>query len=376
MRKNFYYALAILIGTTVGGGIFGLPYVIAKAGLITSLFYFLVLGTAVLLVTLFFGEIILSTEEDHRLVGYAEKYLGKKGEVIITLSTVLGMGGALLAYIILGGNFLKIIFPALELSAAHFSFLFWLGLSVLVYRGIKLVAPAELFMNVSLIAILVLVFGFAMPHIEPQNFRIIDWSNVFLPFGVILFALVGWTALPEISELFQKKKDHDNYNRIIVLGMGVVILLYFLFSAAVVGVSGAETTPEAFRGLMPFLGSNIVRLGALLGVLAVAASFLVLSLYLKNTFKYDFGVASRKSFLVTSIPPMALFALGMRSFIEVLGVTGTIIGALEGTAIILIFRKVKDEKDREPECSLNVPSILLYLLIAVFLTGTVIQLFS
>ncbi len=53
MRKNFYYALAILIGTTVGGGIFGLPYVIARAGLLTSLFYFLILGAVVLLVTLF-----------------------------------------------------------------------------------------------------------------------------------------------------------------------------------------------------------------------------------------------------------------------------------------------------------------------------------
>ncbi|MEF8846866.1 MAG: aromatic amino acid transport family protein [Candidatus Paceibacterota bacterium] len=373
MRKNFYYALAILIGTTVGGGIFGLPYVIAKAGLITSFFYFLVLGTAVLLVTLFFGEIILSTEEDHRLVGYAKKYLGKKGEIIITLSTVLGMVGALLAYVIIGGNFLKIVLPSIGLSATHFSFLFWLALSFFVYKGIKLVAPAELVMNICLGIILVLVFGFAMPHIDPQNFEVINWSNVFLPFGVILFALVGWTALPEISELFQSKKDHDNYKRVIILGMGIVILIYFLFSAAVVGVSGSETTQEAFQGLMPFLGSNIVRLGALLGVLAVAASFLVLSLYLKDTFKYDFNIAPWKAFLITSVPPIILFALGMRSFIEVLGITGTVIGALEGSAIVLIFKEIKKKRDQKPEYSLSVPNLLLYLLITVFLIGAIVQ---
>jgi len=373
MRKNFYYALAILIGTTVGGGIFGLPYVIAKAGLITSLFYFLVLGTAVLLVTLFFGEIILSTEEDHRLVGYARKYLGKKGEVVITISTILGMVGALLAYIIIGGNFLKIILPSMGLSATQLSFLFWFALSFFVYRGLKLIAPAELLMNLCLVTILVLVFGFAMPHIQAQNFKIIDWSNVFLPFGVILFALVGWTALPEISELFQTKEDHKNYKQIIILGMGIVILLYFLFSAAVVGVSGVQTTQEAFQGLIPFLGPNIIKLGASLGVLAVAASFLVLSLYLKDTFKYDFGVDSWKSFLITVLPPIGLFALGMRNFIDVLGVTGTIIGALEGTAVILIFRKVKSKRDRKPEYSLSVPSFLLYLLMVVFIIGLIAQ---
>lgn len=373
MRKNFYYALAILVGTTVGGGIFGLPYVIAKAGLVTSFFYFLVLGMSVLLVTLFFGEIILSTEEDHRLVGYAKKYLGKKGEIIITLSTIFGMVGALLAYIIIGGNFLKIVLPSVGLSATHLSFLFWIVLSFFVYKGIKLVAPAELLMNISLGVILALVFSFAMPHIDPQNFRVINWSNVFMPFGVILFALVGWTALPEITELFKDGEDHGDYKQIIVLGMGMVILLYFLFSAAVVGVSGAKTTQEAFQGLIPFLGNNIVRLGASLGVLAVAASYLVLSLYLKDTFKYDYDVDSWKSFLVTVIPPIILFALGMRSFIEVLGFTGTIIGALEGTAIILIFKEVKQKRDKKPDYSISVPTVLLYLLMGVFLAGAVVQ---
>lgn len=376
MRKHFYYALAILVGTTVGGGIFGLPYVIAQAGLLTSFFYFLILGGVVLLTTLFFSEIILSTEEDHRLVGYAEKYLGKKGEVIVTISTIVGMVGALLAYIIIGGNFLKIILPSVGLSATHLSFLFWLVLSFFVYKGIKLIAPAEMIMNICLITILVLVFGFAMPHIEPQNFQLIDLSNMFMPFGVILFALVGWTALPEMAELFQSREDHKDYKNIIIFGMGIVVLLYLLFSAAVVGVSGMETTQEAFEGLIPFLGPNIVRLGASLGVLAVAASFLVLSLYLKDTFKYDFGVASWKSFLATSIPPVVLFALGMDNFVGVLGVTGTIIGALEGTAIVLIFMKVKNKRDREPEISFNVPRFVLYLLIVVFLLGGVAQFIS
>jgi len=286
------------------------------------------------------------------------------------------MVGALLAYIIIGGNFLKLVFPFCGLTSVHFSVIFWAILTFFVYRGIKLIAPAELIMNITLIVILALVFGFAMPHIKVQHFDFVNFSNLFLPFGVILFALVGWTALPEISELFKSREDHKQYKKIIIIGMTVVVALYLVFSAAVVGVTGSNTTQSAFEGLIPIMGSNVVRLGALLGVLAVSASFLVLSLYLKDTLVYDFDMNSLKAFAATAIPPFVLFILGVRSFIEVLGVTGTVIGVLEGIAIILIFKKIKQKRDREPEYSLSVHPILLYLLITVFLVGALVQIFG
>ena len=40
MRKNFLFALSTLIGTIVGAGVFGIPYVIAKSGIVPGFFYF------------------------------------------------------------------------------------------------------------------------------------------------------------------------------------------------------------------------------------------------------------------------------------------------------------------------------------------------
>ena len=79
MNKNFLFALSVLLGTIVGAGIFGIPYVISKSGMIPGFFYFLILGGAVLLIHLFFGEIILRTKGEHRLVGLAQRYLGRWG---------------------------------------------------------------------------------------------------------------------------------------------------------------------------------------------------------------------------------------------------------------------------------------------------------
>ena len=131
VNKNFYFALAALIGTTVGAGIFGIPYVISKSGIGPGLFYFFILGGAVLLLHLFFGEIVLRTKEKHRLIGFAQKYLGNWGKFLITISTILGLVGALLAYIILGGDFLKIISDSwISLDSFYLSLFLW---ALLVY---------------------------------------------------------------------------------------------------------------------------------------------------------------------------------------------------------------------------------------------------
>ena len=39
--KNYFYAISIFIGQIIGVGIFGLPFLIAKAGIV-SLFFFII----------------------------------------------------------------------------------------------------------------------------------------------------------------------------------------------------------------------------------------------------------------------------------------------------------------------------------------------
>src|SRR3989344_238109 len=94
-NKNLILALATIVGTTVGAGIFGIPYVVSKSGTIPGVFYFVVLGSAVLLLHLFFGEIILRTKGQHRLIVYAQIYLGNWGKILVAFSTIIGIMGAL-----------------------------------------------------------------------------------------------------------------------------------------------------------------------------------------------------------------------------------------------------------------------------------------
>ena len=377
-QKNFILALAVLTGTIIGAGIFGIPYVVSKSGIVPGFFYLLFLGGTVLLIHLFFGEIVLRTKEKHRLPGFAQKYLGNWGKILTFLSAVFGITGALLAFIIIGGDFLKIVlsllFPILaELPFFYFNLLFWGILSFFIFRGIKLIARAELLMNVALFSVIFLVFAFALPEINFQNFVLINTNYIFLPYGVILFSLIGWSAIPEIKEILGNFKEKKNLKKIITFASIIVVGLYSLFFLVIVGVSGEKTSPEAFQGLLPFLGPQIIILGALFGILAVATSFLVLGNYFKNILKYDFRIPKQASAFIVCGLPLVLFLLGFRDFIGVIGLVGTIIGAIDGIIIILIFSKIKKLGDRQPEYSLKIPLILLYFLIGILALGAISQ---
>lgn len=377
--KNFFLATSLLLGTIIGAGIFGIPYVISKSGIIPGFFYFLILGGVVLLIHLFFGEIILRTKASHRLPGYAKIYLGNWGKILATFSTVFGMIAVLLAYIILGGDFLKILFSSSILSASrlssfHFSLIFWLILSLFVFKGIKLIAIAEFFTNLVFILIIFSIFLFSLPKISFQNFNFLNLENIFLPYGVILFALTGWSAIPEMADVLKTTQERKKFKRAIVFSMIIAILLYLIFSFAIIGVSGAETSTDTFSGLISFLNPKIIFLGVLAGVITLADSFLIIGLYLRNALIYDYKFSKNTACLAACGLPLFLFLLGFRQFIDVISWAGSIVGAIEGAIIILIFKKIKTLGDREPEYSLKFSPLLLNTLMLVFILGAVLHL--
>lgn len=370
MSKESVLAAASLIGTIIGAGIFGIPYLFSKSGVLICFFYFLILGVVITLIHLFFGEIVLRTEGKHRLIGYAEKYLTKKAKPFLTFSVFVGTIGALLAYIILGGNFLKIIFPS-SLSALQFSLILWLVLSFFVFQGIKSISIVEVFLNIGFFAIFISIVIFSLPKIETANFTLANASYLFLPFGVLLFSLIGWSVIPDIEGILKEKRQ---LKKVIYWSMLTALIFYFLFGLIISGVTGVGTTQEAFRGLALALGHKIMVLGGLFGLLTISTSFLMLANYLKNTLVFDLRFPKPVAFFLACFSPLLLFLLGINQFIWVIAVVGTLVGVIEGISIALIFRQAKSRGDKKPAYSLRAPKFLFYLTMVVLILGGISQL--
>ena len=379
VNKNFLYASATLIGTIVGAGMFGLPYVVARSGFLIGAVFLLVLTGVTLLIHLIYGEIVCRTKEKHRLVGYAEHYLGKWGKRIATFSILIGFYGSLLVYIIISGEFLATIFSSfLGGSPFVYSLVFVAIGAFAVFKDMALIKRMELGMSLFLILIVFLIFFSGLPHIDISNFKNIDFKYFFLPYGVIFWALAGGAAIPEIREILETdlpagKAGGKKYKKTIILGTIIPAILYFLFMLTVVGISGQATSVEAIKGLIGFLGEGIIILGAILGLLAVITSYFVIGLYLKKVFWYDYKINKTLSWFLVCFIPLIGFLLGLREFIPIVGFLGVIFGAIEGTVLVLTYLKAKKSGDREPEYSLNIPSVIIYSLIVLFILGFIYQ---
>ncbi len=374
MNKNFFYATAILIGTIVGAGMFGIPYVVAQSGFLIGVIFLIGLTIISLLVHLMYGEIVCRTKEKHRLVGYAGYYLGKWGKAIITFSALFGLYGALLVYIIISGEFLSAIFsPILGGSAFVYSLIFFAIGALAIFKGLILIERLELIMTSLLVVIILIILFAGMPSLDISNLKTIDLKYFFLPYGVILWALSGGTAIPEVKEIL--KTNGKKYKKIIILGTVIPAILFFLFMFLVVGVAGTNTTPEAIEGLANFLGKEIIILGAIFGTLTIATSFFTTGLNLKKTLWYDYKINKHLSWLLTCSIPLIGFLLGLRQLIPIIGFLGVVLGALNGTALILIYKKAKKMGDQEPEYSLKIPSFVPYILIGIFALGLIYQVY-
>src|SRR3989344_1698423 len=374
MNNRFLLALATLVGTIIGAGIFGLPYVISKSGVLPGLFYFVVLGGVVLLLPLMFGEIALRTKEKRRLIGYAEVYLGGWAKKVATISTVVGIVGALLAYIILAGDFLTLLLsPMLGGNALVYSLAFWLFFSLLVLRGIQTIARVELLMNGALFAAIALIFLFALPHIQLENFPVFDAAYLFLPYGVVFFAFTGLSAIPEIAELFKGRNEKRRVDNLIEYSSILVGLVDLFFVIAIVGVTGGQTSSNALGGVVPIVGTGIGTLGVFFGLLAVATSFLVLGDYLKNSLRYDFRLSYAFSVAIALGAPLVLFLLGLREFILVIGIIGAFMAVLDGGLVVLIYRKAARQENRTPEYRLRIPQAVAWAVLVFLLAGALAE---
>lgn len=322
-------------------------------------------------INLIFGEIVLRTKEIHQFTGYAEIYLSKGTRILASFAWFLSIYGALLAYIIISGNFLFNLFISqFYLDPFVFSIWFFAFAALVVLAGLRTVAQFEFFMVLFFTLIVFLIFGFGVPKIELQNLAtLFNQEFWFLPYGILLFAFAGFSAIPIQRELV--KNNTKALKKAILWGSLVPMILYLVFALSVVGISGDTTSPDVVSGLREFFDYRIVSLVSLFGLLAITTSFLALSVTLIETFRLDYGFSRFNAWATTCFVPFILFWFGVRNFIEVISLAGSVAIGIEGIILVSMYKAAKKSGTREPEYSLNLPAWILNGIMVLFAIGAV-----
>jgi len=375
MPKNYFHAIATLIGTIIGVGMFAIPYVVSKAGIISLFIYLPILGIVQYFFHKLYAEIILSTKTKHRLPGYFEKYIGKNSKIIPLIVTLLGNYGALLAYIIVGGIFLhELLSPLLGGDIFTYLTVLFILQSTVVLFGLKLIAGAELIMSSLLILVVSLIVWRGWDYISLSNYDLIIWHNIFLPYGPIFFAVGGGAAIPEVCKLLAHKKE--NIKSAIAWGTAIPIIVMLIFVTVIVGITGANTSADTLIGLHLVLSDGVITFALIFGLLTVATSFLVIAQAMREIYWWDLKINRNFAWLLACGVPYLLYLCGIHNLTRVVSLTGAVTGGLIGIILIWLIFKVKRKREQISIINNKLNKPLAYGLSLLFVLGLIYEIWS
>ncbi len=374
---SLFEAVMIIVGSVIGAGVLGIPYVVAQVGFWVGLLYIAGLGFVMILLHLFLGEIVLRTKKYLQIGGLCEKYLGKKAGGFMKLLMLLMLTSALVAYIVGMGEAAQAIFInyGIDIPAYAWSIIAWLIGSIVVIAGVRTLAHIEFVLASVIFVIIIIIAALAAPHIEVEKLMRFDLAQFFLPYGVVLFAFHGTNAIAEVEEIMPNQQKR--MKQVIILAGVLPIIIYILFALAVVGVTGINTTEIATVGLGKVLGPGAIVFGNLFALFAMMTSFFALGFALRRTYEWDFNFKKIIALLLTLCVPILIFILGLRNFIATIGIAGALFGSIEAIMIIMMFWRARKKGDMSVRAyALHGASFVAVLLFLVFLVGGVYGLFE
>ena len=355
-------AVLMLAGMIIGVGMFAIPFSFSAAGFWLGTLELCVLAFAVLMVHLCYTEVVLHTNEHHRLPGYVRRYLGDRAAFVASASAFFGVSGTLLAYMLLGGVFLHGLLKDLIPGSDP---LFWSIILIIVaalvtFFPLRKKTRITSIMTVLLIGFLVLLIGLLLPRAQAANLGGFHAINAFAPYGVLLFALSGATVIPDVVTYFKGTRQRTRY--VIALGSAIPAVHYFFFALAVVGASGRNISPDAIAGLLPVAGRMMVSLGNIIGLLAVTTAYIILNSSFQSFLALDLGVSRRMAWAGGSFLPLLLFILGFQSFISVISIVGATTVAIDGGLILATYHIILHRREQSITTSDTIRFGLLYTL--------------
>ncbi|MBI5254827.1 hypothetical protein HY932_03565 [Candidatus Falkowbacteria bacterium] len=364
---NFWEAVATLVGTIIGAGILGIPFAVHKVGFGVGLFFLFILGIAVMFVHLMVGEMMLRNKEDHQIAGCVKKYVGHGWQYVEYLAMIVGNYGALLAYIIGIGAVLAALWGG---DAMWHSIIFWLVGAIVLYFGLKWVKVIELIMVLGVFAVVLIISGAGASSLSQISwFNDIDFHNILLLYGVVLFAYAGTGAIFSVKRILNEERRL--IKKAIVYAGLIAMVVYVLFTATVLAVCNGNVTQVATVGLGSTLGKWAIIAGNLFAFFTLSTSFLSVGLGLKQIFEYDIKINRKTAWLLVAIVPFLLFLSGIRDFITILGIVGSLSFGASGILIVTAYRRAKKLGDQRPVYALSRSALMEISLLIMFSAGIV-----
>jgi amino acid permease len=360
MKKSLEI-IGIVTAATIGSGIFALPYVIQESGWLLSLGYFIALVAMVSLAHILYLRTLEAVYEKERLLGLTRNYFGDTGFWIGFFAIVIGLLLSFVGYLILGEQFLHIIFPGLPFAFALI--IFWFAVAVLVFKSEGRVATLEMIGVGLIFCAIFFIFISGHPFRAFAVMPLWNVKNIFIPFGAILFSLAGWTSVEQVYEIRKGSNKKQNTLPLFIIGTTLAATLYGLFALGILGsVPQVTTNTISSIGSWPIWKKDIL---AAIGLLAIGIVSIPISREIRGALEKDLKWNSLISRAIIVLLPLAVVLLGFTDFLVIVSLAGGIFLSTQYILIISVGRRALQLSARE--------KILLDVLTVIFLCAVIYE---
>jgi hypothetical protein len=191
-------------------------------------------------------------------------------------------------------------------------------------------------------------------------------ASWFLPYGIVMFSLLGLAAIPEIATI-ESINSRQILARVITLSTSGAALLYAIFTWAVLGAIGPKVSPNAFLDIFKILPEWGRWILPFVGLVAIGTSYFTFGYMVRKTLELDFGFSPGSAFLVVAIVPILLFLLGLKDIIRIIGFLGGIWVSVDAALVLLMQERANSQTKQ----GFWQYSFINRLLIIFFILGTI-----
>jgi tyrosine-specific transport protein len=229
----------LIAGTTIGGGVLGLPVVTGIAGFFPSLLIYLLCWVFMATTGLLFLEISLWMGKDANIITMAEKTLGLPGKIAAWALYLFLFYCLTLAYIVGSGDlFVQAFSGVATLKPWQGQLLFLALFGPFVYAGAKVVGHFNVFLMIGLgVSYLGFIF-LGAPHVDTTLLLRSDWSYLWLGLPITFTSFAYQGTIPTLVAYLER--DVKAIRWAILIGSFIPFVAYVIWQALILGIVPVE----------------------------------------------------------------------------------------------------------------------------------------
>ncbi|MFZ9034727.1 MAG: amino acid permease [Francisellaceae bacterium] len=327
----------IVAGTSIGAGMFGIPYAIAALGFKMAVVLLFINWIIMFATAMLITEVNTRQPLGSDLNTLAKSTLGKPGQIVNWIAYLLLLYALTTAYISMGGGLIdQYVFGISSKAPTWYgALIFTLVLGAVVYIGTSAVDQLnKLFFTLKALCFIGLVFV-VVPHVEMRllNTSSMGIAYAWYAFPILITSFGFHIVIPTIRNYFRNDRV---LKKVVAVGATIPMAVYLVWIFVTLGVIPIEGQ-YGFIALIAqghdlgYAYERLLQIHSISGFIiafaniAVTTSFLGVTLALFNFNQDAYGLTrtshSRRlvNFMITYVPPFIFAVFFVNGFLAALG---------------------------------------------------------